>query len=120
MMMIKNSKGEVICENAKTADNVLSRLLGLMFTKDLAPQEGLLIRPCNSIHTFFMNYSLDIVFLDKNFYVVKVIYDMHPWRLSWMYFKAHQVLEMKAKKLKSNIEAEGNFFNLYKFIEKYK
>jgi uncharacterized membrane protein (UPF0127 family) len=102
-MSARNSKGEMICEKVKLADNMFTRLLGLMFSKDLPAGEGLLIRPCNSIHTFFMNYSLDIVFLDKDFSVVKVIYNMRPWRMSWMYFKANQVLEMKAGNLKPNI-----------------
>jgi uncharacterized membrane protein (UPF0127 family) len=102
-MSAKNLKGEIICEKVKLANNMFTRLLGLMFSKDLPINEGLLIRPCNSIHTFFMNYSLDIVFLDKEFCVVKVIYNMRPWRMSWMYFKASQVLEMKAGNLKSNI-----------------
>lgn len=102
-MSVKNSKGEMICAKVKIADNIFSRLLGLMFSQDLPADEGLLISPCNSIHTFFMNYSLDIIFLDKQFCVVKVIYDMRPWKISWMYFKACQVLEMKAGSLKTNL-----------------
>lgn len=103
-MSAKNSKGETICEKVKVADNMFTRLLGLMFTRDLPSNEGLLIRPCNSIHTFFMNYNLDIIFLDNKFCVVKVIYNMKPWRMSWMYFRANQVLEMKAGNLKSNLQ----------------
>jgi uncharacterized membrane protein (UPF0127 family) len=102
-MIIKNSNGIEICKNAKIADSMFSRMLGLMFSKDLDINEGLLISPCNSIHTCFMNYNLDIIFLDKNYSVVKVIYNMKPWRISWMYFKAYQVLEMKAGALKVNL-----------------
>jgi uncharacterized membrane protein (UPF0127 family) len=108
-MMIKNSKGEIICEHTKVADSFKSRLIGLMFSKDLGNSNGLLIAPCNSIHTFFMNYSLDVVFLDRKFRVIKVIYDMHPWRMTLMYFRAHQVLEMKAGTLNSNIKVGDNF-----------
>jgi uncharacterized membrane protein (UPF0127 family) len=103
-MIVKNSKGLEICKEVKVANTIISRMIGLMFTKNLGIDEGLLIRPCNSIHTCFMNYSLDIVFLDKNFSVVKVIYNMKPWRVSWVYFKAYQVLEMKAGNLKIPIE----------------
>jgi uncharacterized membrane protein (UPF0127 family) len=108
-MMIKNAKGEMICDHVKLADTFLSRLIGLMFSKDLGHSKGLLIAPCNSIHTFFMRYSLDIVFLDRKFRVIKVIYDMRPWRMSWLYFSAHQVLEMKAGTLKKNIDVGDNF-----------
>ena len=97
-MMIKNSKGEVVCEHAQLADSMRTRILGLMFTNDLDSREGLVLRPCNSIHTFFMNYSIDVIFLDKNFKVIKIIYDMQPWRMSGMYFRANQVLEMKSKR----------------------
>lgn len=80
-----------------------------MFTADLPMNEGLLLKPCNSIHTFFMKYNLDIIFLDSKFRVVKVIYNMKPWRISWMYLKANQVLEMKAGNLRSNIEIGEQF-----------
>jgi uncharacterized membrane protein (UPF0127 family) len=103
-MIIKNSHGVEICKEVKVADSIISRMLGLMFTKDLGVNEGLIISPCNSIHTFFMNYNLDIIFLDKKYSVVKVIYNMKPWRISWMYFKAYHVLEMKAGTLKVNLE----------------
>jgi uncharacterized membrane protein (UPF0127 family) len=104
-MIIKNERGELICENAKIADTIASRILGLMFTKDIESNEGLMISPCNSIHTFFMNFSLDVIFLDRDFKVVKVVYDMKPWRISWIYFKARHVLEMKAGNLKAKISA---------------
>jgi uncharacterized membrane protein (UPF0127 family) len=103
-MIIKNSKGEIVCENVKVADDMRSRMLGLMFTKDLNTNEGMLLAPCNSVHTFFMNYNLDLLFLDKKFRVVKTIYNMSPWKISGMYFKAYQVLEMKAGNLKANIQ----------------
>lgn len=68
------SSGEVISHEMVTATNIFSRMLGLMFSKDLPACDGFLISPCNSIHTFFMRYSLGVMFLDKNFKIVKVIY----------------------------------------------
>jgi uncharacterized membrane protein (UPF0127 family) len=102
---LKSKDGEVICPNMAIADNIFSRLMGLMFSESLPGCDGLLISPCNSIHTFFMLYSLDVVFLDRNFKVVKAVYDLRPWRLSWIYFKAHQVLEMKAGTLKKDLKS---------------
>lgn len=100
--------GEVICQNVRIAERFDERLLGLMFSKDLEKENGLLISPCNSIHTFFMRYPIDIVFMDKNFKVVKAIYNIKPWRMTLMYWRATQVLEMKAgalsKKLNLNDE----------------
>ncbi len=75
-----------------------------MFSAELPDCDGFLINPCNSIHTFFMRYPLDIIFLDQNFNIVKVIYDLKPWRMTWIYFRSRQVLEMKAGTLKRGLQ----------------
>lgn len=103
--ILKNQKGEVICQKMIVAHQILDRMKGLMFSLELPACDGFLIAPCNSIHTFFMLYKLDVLFLDKNFNVVKAVYDLSPWRMTWIYFKAHQVLEMKAGTMKKNISA---------------
>ena len=58
------------------------RLKGLLGTGKLSLDEGLLIEPCNSVHTFGMKYGLDIVYLDKTGTVVKCISNMLPRRFS--------------------------------------
>lgn len=107
--ILKNTKGEVIAHDIKMAENMTSRILGLMFSKDLPNCDGLLISPCNSIHTFFMNYSIDVLFLSKDFKCVKVIYDLAPWKMTWMYFRASHVLEMKAGTMPKGIIKDEKF-----------
>jgi uncharacterized membrane protein (UPF0127 family) len=102
--ILKNHKGEVICQKMIVASRILERMKGLMFSVELPDCDGFLITPCNSIHTFFMLYKLDVLFLDKNFTVVKAIYDLSPWRVTWIYLRAHQVLEMKAGSMNKNIK----------------
>jgi uncharacterized membrane protein (UPF0127 family) len=92
-----------ICKEAKIAESFFSRLVGLMFQEKMDGFDGLLITQCNSIHTFFMQYSLDLVFLDKNYKVVKVLENKSPWRMSLMYFSATQVLEVVAGTLKGRV-----------------
>lgn len=101
---LKTQNGDVICQRMAVADDMFSRMKGLMFSTDLPEGDGLLIAPCNSIHTFFMLYSLDVLFLDRDFKIVKAVYDLRPWRMSWIYFNAHQVLEMKAGTLKKDLK----------------
>ncbi len=55
---------------------------------------GLLISPCNSIHTFFMKIDIDVLFLTKDFTVVDVVHSLVPWRVSKYYPSAKQVLEL--------------------------
>ena len=106
---LKDEAGTIICNKMIVANKMFDRMKGLMFSIEMPDCDGFLIAPCNSIHTFFMLYRLDLLFLDKNFQVVKVIYGLSPWRITWMYFKAHQVLEMKAGTLKKNIQSGEKF-----------
>ena len=100
---------EVIANKVNLADSMMERMIGLMFSKDIGAKDGLLISPCNSIHTFFMRYELDIIFLSKDNRVIKVIRKMKPWRMTWMYFKASKVLEMTGGTLPANINAGDEF-----------
>ena len=76
--ILKVKNGEIICNKMIVAENILNRMQGLMFSEKMPECDGFLIDPCRSIHTFFMLYSLDILFLDKNFKVVKILYDLTP------------------------------------------
>ena len=89
------------------AESMGDRLVGLMFKEKLSGADGLLISPCNSIHTFFMRYSLDIVFLSSENKVIKILRDLKPRRMTWMYFSARKTLELPAGKLPTDIK-EGD------------
>lgn len=94
---LTHQSGEVVCQRMTVASNIFLRMLGLMFSSGLPKEtDGFLISPCNSIHTFFMRYSLDVLFLDNDFKIVKAIYGLSPWRMTWIYFRSRHVLEMEA------------------------
>ena len=75
--------GSVVCESCRLAATFRSRFLGLLGRRGLASREGLLIRPGGSIHTFFMRFAIDVVFLDGRGVVVKVVPHLRPWRLAF-------------------------------------
>jgi uncharacterized protein len=95
---------QVIADEILIADTMYTRLVGLMF-RSSPPQrsQGLLLNPCNSIHTFFMRYSLDVVFLSKTNEVIKVIRNLKPWRMTWIYFRASKTLEVPAGALPASV-----------------
>lgn len=107
MLKMKNKKlikliskeNEVVLENVVIADSFFSRLKGLMGKNTIKDDEGLLIRPCNSIHTFFMKFNLDIAFIDKNFIVLEIYRDLAPNKLSKIYKKSKFVIESKTGSL---------------------
>jgi uncharacterized protein len=87
--------GSVVCEHCFVADSPLSRMRGLLGVDGLEPGEGVLLRPAGSIHTAFMRFAIDVVFLDRSGTVVKVSADVAPWR-SRSARRARAVLELRA------------------------
>jgi len=102
---------KILSKDILIADTLVSRLVGLMFREKLIGADGLLINPCNSIHTFFMRYSLDIVFLNSDNKIVKIIRNIRPWRMTWIYFRAKKTLELPAGKLPWDLK-EGDILGV--------
>jgi len=115
MCKIKENNGGVLVENVAIATSTLSRMKGLMFAGSMPNCDGFLIDPCNSIHTFFMRFNLDIAFISKNNEIVHIEKNMKPWRATRIHFKSRKVLEMKAgtmsEKLKVGTKVEIECIN---------
>ena len=79
----------------RLADGFFSRLRGLLFTPALQPGEGLLIRPCAAVHTAFMTYPIDVVFLDRAGRIRRIVPRLAPWRYAAS-VGAYQTLELAA------------------------
>ena len=79
---LEHADGRAACERCLLADTFLTRLRGLLGRPALGEGEGLLIRPANSIHTWFMRSVIDAVFLDRDLVVVGVAADVKPWRFA--------------------------------------
>jgi uncharacterized membrane protein (UPF0127 family) len=74
--------GRAICETCVVADNPFTRLRGLLGRPALGAGEGLLLRPSPSIHTWFMRFAIDVVFLDEELRVLRVTKAVKPWRFA--------------------------------------
>jgi uncharacterized protein len=77
---LKRENGDVVCDRCVVADSPASRLRGLLGRSELRPGEGLLLRPASAIHTCFMRFAIDAVFLDRDWRVVGISGDVRPWR----------------------------------------
>lgn len=84
----------VLASKLKTADTLASRTKGLLGRQELPSGEGLWIKRCNSIHTFFMKFAIDAVFVDSELNVVAVHRDLKPWRITWPHLRATSVFEL--------------------------
>jgi uncharacterized membrane protein (UPF0127 family) len=94
-LTVRRADGTVVCERCRVADTAWSRMKGLLGRKELPPDEGILIRPCNSIHMFFMRFAIDAIFLDRDGAVVKIAANVRPWRVAAAR-RARSVLELAA------------------------
>lgn len=88
--------GEKIAVKCYVAQTLFQRLRGLLGSSPLSPEEALLIPQCNSVHTFFMRYSIDICFLSRDFSVLKTLSSVPPWRITGIVFRAYYTLETAA------------------------
>ena len=96
MRLIEAGSGRVVVEDLELAKSSWSRFMGLMGKRSLERGRGLWIEPCNSIHMFFMRFAIDVLFLDRQRRVKKVMLNLKPWRISPIVFGARTVVELPA------------------------
>ena len=104
--MVKISRIEI-------ADSFLSRGLGLIGRAGFGNYNGMLLKTANAIHTFFVRFPIDVVFLDRNFKVVKTVENLKPFRFSPIVWRAKHTLELpvgtiKKYSLKAGVKIEIN------------
>jgi uncharacterized protein len=92
---VTRSDGVVVCEECLVAATPFTRLRGLLGRKSLPSGQGILLRPAGSVHTFFMRFTIDVVFLDDELRVVAIAADLRPWRAAGKR-GARAVLELPA------------------------
>ncbi|MBM3926547.1 MAG: DUF192 domain-containing protein [SAR202 cluster bacterium] len=85
----------VVCV-AETAEDMWTRGWGLLGRRWLEERRGLWIRPCKSVHTFFMRFTIDVVYLTRDGTVCKTSTRLRPFRFSSGGREAHSVLELPA------------------------
>lgn len=103
MKIVVKETGLEVASRAREAKSLTERMLGLMFSKSIPNGDALWIKPCNSIHTFFMNYPIDVLFIDKNLRVVKTYENLRPWRITPIHFKSSSVLELSGGILEGRV-----------------
>ena len=80
----------------EVADSFFNRLRGLMFRKHLEVGHGLLITSCNSIHMMFMRFAIDVVYLDKDYTIIKIVRNLRPWLGVSICLSASSALELNS------------------------
>ena len=95
---------DIYADKAKITNTFWERLNGLMFLKKMDEYDGLILSPCNSIHTCFMQFNIDVIFLNKSNEVVAFKRNLGPWRLTPIYIKAVKVIELASNQINDDLE----------------
>ena len=96
MKLYHRATGQCLAKQLELANTFLTRLRGLMFRRRLPPAAALWIRPCNGVHTFWMFFAIDILFLDRELRIVKLVENLRPFRLTRPHLMARSVIELAA------------------------
>jgi len=93
--LLNGRTGRVVASAVELADTSATRRRGLLGRDSLDPSAALIIVPCVSIHTFFMRFAIDVVFVNREGTVVKTVSDVKPWRIA-ISPRAYAVVELNA------------------------
>lgn len=106
--VINTPRGTVIATHAWRAATPWSRLVGLLGRSGLAAGEGVHLVPCGSVHTWFMRFTIDVLYLDREGRVLKAVPALRPFRWSWGGRQTHSVLELPAGTIAATGTAPGD------------
>ena len=109
--LLNATRGGAVVVQAERADHFWRRAVGLLGRHSLPPGTGLWLLPCGAVHTLGMRFALDLIFLDRENRVVRLIRNVSPWR----FFvtggaRVASVIELAAGWLPSDALTEGDQF----------
>lgn len=90
--VLRDASGQSLVSCVYRATNSRERMRGLI-GRPLSANQGFWLEPCNSVHTWFMSYPIDVLFLDKHGVILKLVHELRPWKISAK-LKARATLEL--------------------------
>ncbi len=112
MRIINKNKDALLAENAIIADNIFTRIKGLLGRKALAQGSALVIKPCNAIHSFFMRFPIDVLFIGDKGKTIAIKKSFKPFRLTGIYWGVKFVVELPAGVIDETSTAVGDEISL--------
>jgi hypothetical protein len=97
--LINERTRQPVAMSVEIAATRTSRRRGLLGRDRLDEACAMVLAPCGAVHTVGMRFAIDVVFLDRQGYAVKVVHDLRPWRLA-LAPRARAVIEMAAGSLR--------------------
>jgi len=112
-VILRNPRtGAALAVRVERASSMLGRMRGLLGRSELPQGDALLIAPCASIHTLFMRFRIDVVFLSRELRVVRAISGLHPWRATRFHRGAAMAVELPEGTVARTGTREGDVLEL--------
>jgi uncharacterized membrane protein (UPF0127 family) len=106
-MLMNARTDQVIADRVELADTRATRRRGLLGRDRMEESSALLLVPTFSIHTAFMRFPIDVVFVNRDGVVIRVVTDMGPWKMATAW-RAHAVIELAAGSLRAHDVRAGD------------
>ena len=107
MQVTNLTRKTVVADSVEVADSGPKRSKGLLGRKGLDPGTGLWIVPCEAVHTFWMQFPIDLIYLDREMRIKKLRSNVRPWRFSGC-LTAHSVLELGVGSIQASQSMPGD------------
>ena len=107
LTLMNQRTGDSVATDVELAVTRTSRRRGLLGRDCLDASAALILEPCAAVHTAFMRFNIDVVFVNRSGYAVKIVEDVPPWRIA-VATQAHAVIEMAAGTLKRHDVSIGD------------
>lgn len=111
MRVTNPARNSVLATSMEVANTGSRRSKGLLGRESLSGGEGLWICPCEAVHTFWMQFPIDLVYLDRKHRVRKLVSAVPPWQLSAC-LSAHSVLELPSGTIRGTQTQPGDTLEL--------
>lgn len=108
MIVGNTARNTILGETIEVASTATQKVRGLLGRECLEDGQGLLFKGCSSLHTFFMNFPIDVVFTDRNGRVLKAAAEVRPFKLVAAPLRAYYAIELPAGAIVRSMTKEGD------------
>jgi len=108
MKIFNRTHKTTLADKALIASSFFKRARGLLGKRAFTYGQALILKPCNSVHTYFMSFPIDVLFVNKNNTVIKIVTGLKPFRLSPICLKSRLVIELPPGTIKITSTSLGD------------
>ena len=112
MVIINQTRNAVLGKEVSVAHRIFPRIRGLLGRRNFRTGEAIILKPCNSIHTFFMRFPIDCLFVDKNYRVIKALSNIRSFRITRIYWLSNFAVELPAGTLEFTHTQENDMLTI--------